>query len=565
MTKSSAAPANGALPKSFNAGTITSDDYRAVGGFAAVDSPVNLDVSSIDVPPENRRKVIIVGSGVCGMQQATSLLRDGKIKHKDMQIFDALSSFGGVWEKNKYPGCALDVPGIVYTTSYYISKTFSHFFARREELVRYYTDFANHYELGRCTQFDVLVTSCIWDEDRMVWHVAVQGKGGKVTQWMADVVIHCTGALDRPKFGNTPGRELFKGDSWHTAYWPQDYDLTGKSVGIIGCGPSVAQIVPEIVDKTKDLTIYMRTPPFCIPRGDYKLGMLYRFAMSWVPYFPNLVRGYANWAIERIGMQLVTEGHPLNDEQNVAATKQLENQVKDPILREKLRPTAKYFCKRPLWLDTFYPAVSKPNCYVAKEDLVTYTETGVISKDKETGEKIERNFDVIIYGTGFNTAQHLDNIVVRGAGGVDLQAKWKAHPEALYGMSTSEMPNMFMVFGPNTVGLWCSQQDLWQAQAELNSKFVTEILKREKKGVKLAVSPKRAVEKTYNLDLQEKQAPFAWSSPSCVTYFRNDEGWNTFNMHWSYPQWRNLLKNIKWDQWETFEKPVAACQKSKTL
>lgn len=104
----------------------------------------------------------------------------------------------------------------------------------------------------------------------MIWNIGVQDKvTGILEYWIADVVIQCVGALDRPKFGNTPGRLNYKGTSWHTAHWRFDYDLTGKNVAVVGCGPSAAQVIPEIVDKTKSLTVYMRTPPVCTPRGDY--------------------------------------------------------------------------------------------------------------------------------------------------------------------------------------------------------------------------------------------------------------------------------------------------------
>lgn len=103
----------------------------------------------------------------------------------------------------------------------------------------------------------------------MVWHVTVANQlTGQIEYWIADVVCQCVGSLDRPKWGTTPGREQFQGLSWHTAHW-QNHDLIDKRVAIIGCGPSAAQIIPEIVDKTKHLTIYMRTPPVCVPRQDF--------------------------------------------------------------------------------------------------------------------------------------------------------------------------------------------------------------------------------------------------------------------------------------------------------
>ena len=104
----------------------------------------------------------------------------------------------------------------------------------------------------------------------MVWHVGIINKAsGEKEHWIAEVICQCVGSLDRPKFGNTPGRENYKGITWHTAHWNSNYDLTDKRVAIIGCGPSAAQIIPEIVDKTDQLTVYMRTPPVCVPRNDF--------------------------------------------------------------------------------------------------------------------------------------------------------------------------------------------------------------------------------------------------------------------------------------------------------
>ncbi|KAK5309440.1 hypothetical protein LTR93_012223 [Exophiala xenobiotica] len=264
--------------KTFDVGIIDADGYGEVSGFQheAKDDDHTLKTTT-GIAPTRRKRVIIVGAGVSGIQQATTLLRGGKVKHEDMAIFDALDGYGGVWQKNKYPGCACDVPALLYTTSYFINKEYTHFYATREQIQAYYTRFAETYKLDKCTQFQSFVKSCSWDENEMVWNVGiVKKRSGTVEHWVADAVIQCVGALDRPKFGNLPGRETYRGVSWHTAHWRHDYDLSGKRVGIIGCGPSVSQIISEIVDKVDHVTIYMRTPPVCLPRGDFAFSRLYR-------------------------------------------------------------------------------------------------------------------------------------------------------------------------------------------------------------------------------------------------------------------------------------------------
>jgi hypothetical protein len=117
--------------KSFSAGVLGSDGYGEMLGFKSTSDSDKASEAGFDiVPPSRRKRVVIVGAGVSGVQQASILLRDGYVKHQDIQIFDALDGFGGVWQKNTYPGCACDVPAMIYTTSYRVCKSMflHHFF-----------------------------------------------------------------------------------------------------------------------------------------------------------------------------------------------------------------------------------------------------------------------------------------------------------------------------------------------------------------------------------------------------------------------------------------------------
>lgn len=130
---------------------------------------------------------------------------------------------------------------------------------------------AHHYGLERCTQFKTYVKSCTWDENDFVWHVETENQvTGNLEQWTADAVIHAIGSFDRPKFGGIQGLDSFKGQWTHTGTWKKDFDWVGKRVAVVGCGPSAAQVIPEIVDQCKQLTVYMRTAPAVLPRGDAK-------------------------------------------------------------------------------------------------------------------------------------------------------------------------------------------------------------------------------------------------------------------------------------------------------
>lgn len=48
------------------------------------------------------------------------------------------------------------------------------------------------------------------------------------------------------KYPNIPGIKDFRGKLMHSAAWDGNYDLTGKTVAVIGGGSSAVQIVPNI-------------------------------------------------------------------------------------------------------------------------------------------------------------------------------------------------------------------------------------------------------------------------------------------------------------------------------
>jgi len=98
------------------AGTVDADAYARLN---------HVDKAIIEkdrhVVARGHRKVIMVGAGVSGITQAAMLLREKAIKHEDMVILDVQDNFGGVWDKNRYPGCACDVPALLYTNNMMIN------------------------------------------------------------------------------------------------------------------------------------------------------------------------------------------------------------------------------------------------------------------------------------------------------------------------------------------------------------------------------------------------------------------------------------------------------------
>ena len=73
---------------------------------------------------------------------------------------------------------------------------------------------------------------------------------------------------------NVPGISNFKGEVYHTGIWPQyGVNLKGKRIAQIGTGASGIQVIQEIGDSAKHLTIYQRTPNLCLTMNQRKLDV----------------------------------------------------------------------------------------------------------------------------------------------------------------------------------------------------------------------------------------------------------------------------------------------------
>lgn len=87
------------------------------------------------------------------------------------------------------------------------------------------------------------VTSATFDDIKGIWTVKVENmETGHVDTKTSNFFVVATGALSEPNIPDFPGFEQFEGQSWHTARWNHDVDLTGKNVVLIGNGCTAAQV-----------------------------------------------------------------------------------------------------------------------------------------------------------------------------------------------------------------------------------------------------------------------------------------------------------------------------------
>jgi len=123
----------------------------------------------------------------------------------------------------------------------------------------------------------------------------------------------------------------------------------------------------------------------------------------------------------------------------------LRKNVADLALRAKLTPDFPVGCKRLLFSNDWFRTMTLANVELVTDAIVQITPSGIVTADGR-----HRPVDAIVYGTGFSATQFLAPMEIVGRGGASLRERWKAGAEAYLGISVSNFPNLFMLYGPNT-------------------------------------------------------------------------------------------------------------------
>jgi len=134
------------------------------------------------------------------------------------------------------------------------------------------------------------------------------------------------------------------------------------------------------------------------------------------------------------GMKMIEEGCRTN----------LESSVRDPELRERLRPDYRAACKRLIISPDFYEAIQRPNAELVTESIARVEPEGVRTRDGRL-----HDLDVLVLATGFKADAFMRPMQVIGQDGQTLQQAWDPRPNAYLSISIPGFPNFFMLNGPN--------------------------------------------------------------------------------------------------------------------
>lgn len=453
-------------------------------------------------------RVAIVGTGFGGLGTAAQLRQKGI---EDFVLFERADEVGGVWRENRYPGAACDVESRLYEFSFAPNPDWSHRFGRQPEIWAYLRRCADDFGIRDRIRFHHNVDRAAWDEAEQRW--AITTSQGPYT---ADVLVAAPGSLIEPRLPDLPGLDAFDGPAFHSSRWPDDLDLAGRRVAVIGTGASAIQIVPEIQKTAERVTVYQRTPPWLIPRLDRPLGPRTKAALRRFPLLGRLVRGALYLHHEVLGLAF---RHPrVARGAEALARFHLRRQVKDGALRERLTPKYLLGCKRIILSDDYYPALQEANVELVGGGAREIRPHGVVGNDGT-----EHPADVLVLCTGFHVTEPPFARWITGRDGHTLSDVWKPSMKAHVGTTVYGFPNLFVLQGPNT-GLGHSSVVLI---AEAQVEHILNALKyMDAHGIS-AIEPRAEAQAQFVDEVDERMQNTVWIAGGCDSWYLDATGRNS--------------------------------------
>ncbi|MDB5071023.1 MAG: NAD(P)/FAD-dependent oxidoreductase [Candidatus Eremiobacteraeota bacterium] len=488
--------------------------------------------NAVPEPPRLDAEVIIIGAGFAGLGMAIRMKQRGM---SSFLVLERASDVGGTWRDNRYPGCACDIPSVLYSFSFERDATWTRVFPRQGEILDYLRRCADKYRIRSHIRFDTELLDAAYDEPSATWRLRTSG-GSTLT---SRVLICAMGPLNRPNIPNLPGIDRFAGPSFHSSQWDAAVDLRDKHVAVIGTGASAIQIVPEIAPVVRKLTLFQRSAPWVIPRNDGAISPLQRFLRRWLPGYSWAVRTLIYWVLEIRAFGFTVKPALLQSRESLAL-KYLERQIPEPELRRAVTPNYRLGCKRVLISDDYYPALRRPNVEVVPAPVAELREHSVV-----TASGAEYPADVVIFATGFRATQGFGALRVYGRGGKELADAWRDGMEAYLGTSIAGFPNLFTLIGPNTGLGHNSMVVMMEAQYS----YVLDALAQMRRDGLRALDVKPAVQQRFNERLQARMRRTVWAS-GCTSWYIDARGKNTTLWPGFTFAYRYLTQRFRPDRYE---------------
>jgi len=447
----------------------------------------------------------VIGAGMAGILAAIKLTEAG---YDDFTIYEKADRLGGTWRENTYPGIACDVPSHLYSYSFALNPNWSYKFSPGAEILAYFERIAREHDVERFVRFGTEITSCEWVDGK--WHLI--GADDEIDA--VDVVIAATGVFDHPRMPDIPGLEDFAGPMFHTAQWDHSVSLDDKRVGVIGTGSSGIQVTGALAGKVPHFTLFQRTAQWIAPQDQIKFTAEEQAAFAEDPDKLLATHKQEDEGFSIFANAVVNAASPEMTLIEQMCKEHLETAVRDPELRERLRPDYRAACKRLVVSPEFYEAIQHPDAELVTEPIERIETGGV-----RTADGVLHELDVLVIATGFNTHDFMRPMEITGRDGMTLTKMWADRAKAYLSISIPDFPNLFMLNGPNgPVGNFSLIQ-----VAEMQFDYILQLVERLQTGASAEISASHEALDAFEDERYEAAQHTIWAS-GCRSWYLDDRG-----------------------------------------
>ena len=208
--------------------------------------------------------VLVVGAGLSGIGAACHFQQE--LPGKTYAILESRDAIGGTWDLFRYPGIRSDSD--MFTLGYAFRPwNEPQSIADGAAIRRYLVETAEEYGVREEIRFRHRVISAEWSTEHSRWTVTARRTDtGETVQLTCSWLSVCTGYYRydegyRPRF---EGEETFAGRLVHPQHWPEDLDVTGKRVVVVGSGATAVTLVPSLAEQAAHVTMLQRTPSYVL-------------------------------------------------------------------------------------------------------------------------------------------------------------------------------------------------------------------------------------------------------------------------------------------------------------
>jgi cation diffusion facilitator CzcD-associated flavoprotein CzcO len=472
-------------------------------------------------PEHHHLRIAVIGAGMAGILSAIKLLEAG---YDDFTVYEKADRVGGTWRENTYPGLACDVPSHLYSYSFALHPDWSHRYSPGPEIQRYFEGVVDEYELEDRIRLGDEVTNLELHDGR--WHLETAGGHRDVV----DAVIAATGVLHHPRYPDIEGLDDFAGACFHTARWDHSVDIDGARVGIVGTGSTAIQITSAIAERVGKLTLFQRTAQWVLQADNPAYTDEERAHFREQPETVATLHHDLSQAFGIFANAVVDAESPEIRMIEQACLENLEQNVHDPELRERLRPTYRAACKRLIVSPNFYEAIQHPHAELVTEHIERVEPSGVRTADGTLHE-----LDVLVLATGFHADAFMRPMRIAGRDGVTLAEAWDPRPTAYMSIAIPGFPNLFMLNGPNgPVGNFSLIE-----VAELQFGYVLQLLEQLRSGGIAEVAVTRAATEEQDAARVEAAQKTIWVT-GCRSWYLDDRGVPAV-WPWSFDRFRKEM------------------------